>query len=181
MSLVAQQASVRTDTQIPVELGTTIKTQSAKVGDRIKFRTTEAVLIGNNIVVPQDATITGRIEKVLSDAEDSPHSVVRISIDHLQWKNGQAPLNAVVFGIEPTAAEEILRMPRRRSLRELPNFLKDIRIRAHLGRSADTEFYSNQSNFTLQSGLYFLLRQIDPDHDPAMMGKDHTINVGPQK
>ena len=61
-ALSAQEAVVRRDTQFPVELRDTIKSKSAKVGDKIKFRLNEAVLIGNNVVVPEGAKISGPID-----------------------------------------------------------------------------------------------------------------------
>lgn len=178
-TLSAQEISVRSGTQIPVELRTTIKAESSKVGDAIEFRTTEAVLIGNNIVVPEGAKITGRIEQVTRSA-NPPNSVVHVSITALQWKKGEAPLNAVIISVEPTPAQQMLNLGRHHRFRDPPTFLNHIHIRAHLLRHAVTEFYSDQPNFSLHSGLYFLLRQINSDRDPALVDKDHILNVGPQ-
>ena len=175
----AQEISVRSGLQIPVELRTTVKAESAKVGDAVEFRSTEAVLIGHNIVVPQGAKITGGIEQVTRSAKP-PNSVILISIISLKWKNGEAPLNAVIISVEPTPAQQMLNENRRHRFRDPPTFLAHVHIRAHLLRHAVTEFYSDQPNFTLHSGLYFLLRQINSDSDPATVDKAHILNVGPQ-
>jgi hypothetical protein len=164
-----------------VELRTTIKSDRAKVGDNVEFQTREAVLIGNNIVVPERAKILGRIERVRSDDPAAPRSLVGISIHTLTWKNGEAPLNAVVFSVEATPAEDMVVRRRRHPFFRPPNFLQGIKIRAHLKRDARTDFYSDEDNFTLHSGLLFLLRQIDPEHLPGMAGKDSIFDVGPKE
>ncbi len=179
-TLAAQQVTVRRDTQFPVELRTSVKTDSAKVGNTVEFRTTEAVLIGNNIVVPRDARIVGHIEQVRSGAAGSPRSLFRLRIDTLKWKNSDAALNGIVSAVEPAPAEEIVMHRRRRPFFEPPDFLKGIHIRAHVRRYAFTEFFSDQKNFVLRSGIMLVLRQIDPDHEPAMAGQEPIVDVGPQ-
>jgi len=179
VNLSAQGISVHPGTEIPVELRTKLDTQSMKVGAKIEFHTTEAVLIGHNIVVPENATITGHIEQVIDGGRASSKSVLRIIINALKWKHGEAPLNAVISSVERNPAQEMLQA-RGRRFRNPPTFLKDIHIRAHLSRNAVTEFYSDRPSLTVSKGLFFLLRQVDPDHDPAMSGKDHILDVGPE-
>lgn len=179
-ALSAQEAVVRRDTQFPVELNDTIKTKSAKVGDRVRFRLNEAVLIGNNVVVPEGAKIFGTIVAVQHDASDEPRSAVRIRINNLEWKKGTARLNAVVQSVEPTPAQLMIIPRRRHAPLRPPSFMQDIKIKAHVRRNAYTDFYSKDKNFVLHSGVVFLLRHIDPDHDPAMMGADPIIDVPPR-
>ena len=179
-ALCAQEAIVRRDTQFPVELDTTVKSRSAKVGDKVKFRLNEAVLIGNNVVVPDGAKITGTIEAVENDASSEPHSSFRIRIGTLEWKKGSARLNAIVQSVEPSPAQEMIMMRRRRSPLRPPSFMLNLHIRAHVRRDAYTEFYSNDKDFVLRSGVVFVLRHIDPAHEPAMMGNDSTIDITPQ-
>ena len=178
-SVRAQEISVRPGTQIPVELRTRVDTHSIKPGARIEFHTTEAVLIGHNIVVPGNATVTGRVEQVRNGDAKSPNSILRISINRMKWKHAEAALNAVIISIEQTPAQEILQT-RGRGFRDPPTFLKDVHIRSHMSRNSSTEFYSDRASFILSKGLNFLIRQVDPDHDPTMAGQDHILDVGPQ-
>jgi hypothetical protein len=181
IALSAQEAVVRRDTQLPVELTNTIKSHSAKVGDKVKFRLNEAVLIGNNIVVPEGAKIFGVVEAVRDNSDDQPHSLVRIRIDRLEWKKGSARLNAVVLSVEPTPAQSIIMSHRRRRPPlPPPSFMLGIRIKAHVRRDAYVEFFSDKKDLTLHSGMTFVLRQIDPDHNPATMGRDSTIDLNPR-
>jgi len=179
-TLSAQEAVVRRDTQFPVELRDTIKSRSAKVGDKVKFRLNEAVLIGNNIVVPDGSKLTGTIETVQNDSADEPHSLVSIRVGLLEWKNGKARLNAVVQSVEPTPAESMVMTHRRRWPPLLPpSFLQGIRIKSHVRRDAYTDFFSDKKDFVLRSGTTFVLRHIDPTRDPNMMAPDSTIDIEP--
>jgi hypothetical protein len=179
-SLLAQEAVVRRDTQFPVELSNTIKTHSAKVGDKIKFRLNEAVLIGNNIVVPEGARITGTIQTVRNNGVSEPRSLLSIRIDNLEWKKGRATLNAVVLSVEPTPAQDMLMTRRRRPPPLRPSFMQGIHIKSHIRREAYTEFSSDKDNFVLHSGIAFVLRQIDPNRDPAVIGPDSILDVNPE-
>ena len=175
-----QQATVRRDTQLPVELSHSVKTKSAKVGDRVKFRLNEPVLIGNNIVVPEGAKIFGTIEEVQNDAPGEIRSWFRLRILSLEWKKGNAPLNAVVQSVEPSPAQDLMMIRRRHRPLQVPSFMLNIRIRAHVRRDAYTEFYSKEKDFVLRSGVVFMLRQIDPTREPAMMGNERTNEIHPR-
>lgn len=177
--LSAQEISVHTDTEIPVELHTKLDSHSARAGAKIEFHSTEAVLIGHNIVVPQNATILGHVVKVLDGESTSPNSLVRITINSLKWKHGEAPLNAVIISVEQTPAQSML-LARGHRFRDSPSFLKDVHIRAHLAREASTEFYSKRQSFIVGKGLCFVLRQVDPDHEPKMAGSDNILDIGPE-
>jgi hypothetical protein len=177
--LSAQDISVSPGTEIPVELRTRIETGSAKPGQPVEFETTEAILIGHDIVVPRGAKVIGHIEQVFSRGIESPDSAVRLSIDRLKWKQSEASLNAVVISVEPTAAQVMLSSARDH-FRNPPTFLHHIHIRAHLLSNASTEFYSDLSHFTVSKGLNFLLRQVDPENPASMVSKDHSLNIGPE-
>ena len=178
-SVVTQEAVVRRDTLFPAELRTTVKTDSVRVGSTVEFRTNEAVLIGNNIVVPDDAKIIGTVEVIRRDSVDSPRSLVRIRLGTLQWKNGSAKLNAVVASVEASPAEQMLMSRHRRSVLQPPSFLRGIRILAHMRKDAYTDFQSEEKDFVLRSGIVFLLRQLDPDHDPEMMSNEPLLEISP--
>jgi hypothetical protein len=177
--LVAQETIVRRDTLFPVELRTTVKTDSVKIGSTVEFRTNEAVLIGNNIVVPDDAKILGTVEVIRRDSVDSPRSLVRIRLGTLYWKNGSAKLNAVVASVEASPAEQMLMTRHRRNPVQPPSFLRGIRILAHMRKDAYTDFQSEEKDFVLRSGITFLLRQLDPDRDPEMMSNEPLLDVSP--
>jgi hypothetical protein len=178
-ALSAQEAVVRRDTQFPVELKDTLKSKSAKVGDKIKFRLNEAVLIGNNIVVPEGAKITGTIDAVRNDAAEEPRSAIRIRIHGLEWKKGTARLNAVVMSVEPTPAQLMIIPHRRHPPLRSPSFTQNIQIKAHVRRDAYTDFISKDKDLVLHSGIVFMIRHIDPDREPAMIGADPIFDMSP--
>jgi hypothetical protein len=180
-TLLAQEAVVRRDTQFPVELKKSIKTRSAKVGDKVEFRLNEAVLIGNGVVVPEGAKMFARVEAVQNDAPDEPHSSMGIRIDRLEWKKGTARLNGIIMSVEPTPAQSMIISRRHHPPLRIPSFMQHIRIKSHIQREAYSEFISKEKDFALHSGVMFIVRQIDPDRDPARAGKDSTVDVDPDR
>lgn len=169
ISLVAsgEHISVRRDTQFPVELRHTLKAASAKIGDPVEFRTAAPVLIGNNIVVPEDSVILGTVIEVRHKAAESPRSLIRIRIHTLKWKNGETGLNAMVSSVlRPRAFALGI------NVTHPTTFLEGIRVVSHQKREAYTEFFSDERDVSLRSGVSLLLRQIDPEAYP-----DRDFNI----
>ncbi len=76
--------SART-TSLPVELRTTIRAEKARPGELVRFNMLEAVLVGNGIVIPADATIYGHILAASRRCDKTP-SWLKIQLDRAQWK-----------------------------------------------------------------------------------------------
>lgn len=172
----AEQPTVRRDTQIPVELVTETSSVTAKPGQALHFVTTEAVLIGNNVVIPRGATVLGRLESVQSGLAASP-SVLRVSIGGIEWDRGSAVLNAVVLGVESSDTEtNPVWRHFHRAVAGRPTMLNDIAIRSHVGRNASVEFESNH-DFILRRGVRLLLWHIDPEHEPVMFARNPILEV----
>ncbi len=166
-TFAGDKPSVRRDTEFPVEVHTGLKSGSVRVGDTIEFRTAEAVLIGNGVVVPRNATILGTVTEVRSRNADGPRALIRIRIHTLRWKSGEASLNAMV-----SAVRHVRFSDPNISFPQLPTFMEGIRIVSHLRHEAVTDFFSDQRNFTIRSGVGLMLRQIDPEAFP-----DRDFNV----
>ncbi len=151
--------AIKQDCTFPAELRHTIHSNSAKVGDPVEFRTVEAVLIGNGVVVPDGASLLGQIVKVMSRSGSSPEAGVSVRIDKLQWGSHSIPLNLVVskvfyarsgFVNEPGPGAK-------------PTFLEGIEIVAHMSEVAFTEFSSSRKDVVLRNGILLLFRQVDPE------------------
>jgi len=169
LAMSGTDAAVRRDTQFPVQVRHTVKADSAKVGDPVEFRTDEAVLIGNNVVIPEDATILGTIIKVERRSRDSRQSLIRIRIHTLRWKTGEAALNAMVSSIRrPYASATDWHF------HDMPTFVEGIRVTSYQRRDAYTDFSSDQKNVTLRAGVALMLRQIDPEAYPDRDFKVYT-------
>jgi pyruvate/2-oxoglutarate dehydrogenase complex dihydrolipoamide acyltransferase (E2) component len=165
-----QKLEVRHDTEFPVEVHGTVKSANAKVGDTVEFRTTVAVLIGNNIVVPENSTILGTITELRRDRRDYPNSLVAIRIHTLRWKDNEAHLNAVV-----TSIRHINQIS---SALHWPTFLEGVRIVSHVERDGYTEFFSGHKELTIRSGVNLVIRHVDPDaypYDPHIVTADQTV------
>lgn len=168
----APKVEVRHDTEFPVEVHGTIKSANAKVGDTVEFRTTLAVLIGNDIVVPENSTILGTITEIRRDQRDYPNSLIVIRIHTLRWKNNQAHLNAVV-----TSIRHINQIVSRFRLYQ-PTFLEGVRVVSHVERDGFTEFSSRHKELTIRSGVNLVIRHVDPDeypYDPHIVTANQTV------
>jgi hypothetical protein len=152
--------SIRQDTTFPVELRQTIHSNSAKIGDSVEFRTLEAVLIGNGVVVPADAVLLGKVEAVQTRTSTYPDSLLSIRIHTLRWQKRDLPLNAVVSKVYFVRAGYL----NDASMGMKPTFLEGIQIVAHISDAAFTEFSSRKKDVILRKGVMLLLRQISPEN-----------------
>ena len=172
---VAQEFfTVLPDTRFPVELHRTVRVSRAKPGDPIEFRTIEPVLIGNGVVVPENARLRGAVTFVRTDPNARPRSWVRIQVQELQWKTGQASLNAVVDGVHyvRSAYFNSFHGPLRTT------FLEGIHVAPHPFRNASTDFFSDTKPVVLRDGIILEIRNIVPKNDDAEQPLSASSLVG---
>ncbi len=170
-------SSVRKDTHFPVILEAEVSTASAKIGDTVKFRTSEGVLIGNNVVVPRGAQILGTVDEVKRNAPNVPRSVLVIRLHTVRWPEGYASLNAVVLSVESITQSENVLFREIRTLFSRPTLLEHIHVYAHIQRDAYTEFSSDTPELVLRRGIRLELWHLDPEHVPEMMVQNPVLNV----
>lgn len=95
----AQRDSVRQQpvggVSIPAELTTTIRAENAQRGDSVEFRTLEAVLIKDGLVMPAHAKLMGRVVGAASRHGDKPSWLVLL-VERAEWKNQRIPLHAFI-------------------------------------------------------------------------------------
>ena len=80
---------------IPAELTTTVRAESARRGDPIVFKSLEAVLLSNGLVMPADAKLLGRIVGASPLQGDKPSWVVLL-VERAEWKQQSVPLHAFI-------------------------------------------------------------------------------------
>jgi hypothetical protein len=80
---------------IPAELTSTLRAERAHRGDPVEFRTVEAVLIANGLVMPRNAKLTGRIVGAAAFEDNKPSWLVLL-VERGQWKNRSIPLHAFI-------------------------------------------------------------------------------------
>lgn len=173
----ANNVAVRRDTHFPVVLQSKTNTESAQVGDRIIFRTSEAVLIGNNIVVPSGAEVLGTIDEVRRQSANAPHSDLVIRFHSVRWPGGSADLNAVVSSVEVINQNEKSFFRHIHNLFSQKTLLEHINVYAHIQRNAFTEFSSDEPGFVLRPGIRLVLRHLDPDKEPDLMVRNLVLDV----
>ncbi len=80
---------------IPAELKTTVKAETAHRGDPVEFRTLEAELIANGVVMPANAKLMGRIVGAAPQQGDKPSWLVLL-VERAEWKEASIPLHAFI-------------------------------------------------------------------------------------
>jgi hypothetical protein len=141
------------------------------------FRTTEGVLIGNNIVLPRSTEVVGTITEVQHGRPEALECLLVIRFGAVRWAEGEASLNAVVSSVEVTSQSEKSFFRHIHNLFSRPTMLEHINVYAHVERNAFTEFRSADPEFVLRPGIRLVLRQIDPDREPEMMVKNPVLDV----
>ena len=89
---------------IPAQLSKTVRADKAHAGDPVEFKTLEAVLIGNGLVMPANTSLHGRVLGA-SPKQDGKNSWVALVVDRADWKQHSLPLHAFVVAqitISPT-------------------------------------------------------------------------------
>ena len=112
---------------IPAELTSTVRAERVHRGDRVEFRTVQAVLISRGLVMPTNTKLTGRIVGA-APFEDGKPSWLVLLVERGEWKNQSVPLHAFIAAqisvsqlpAQPQVATDGGTMPRdpRRAARE---------------------------------------------------------------
>ena len=173
---------------IPARLSKTIDTNKCKAGDRVEMRTAEPILVGNGVVMPENAKLSGKIVGAASRQGDKP-SWMLLVVERAEWKQHDVPLHAFVTaqitmkaqvpGQNDSAFQTAIDMPDRvlwgrRNVRQLPqaNPGSDLsRTMTHPPRDATIEgndarqvSYQGVDDLRLiksKSGIVFLVSQKD--------------------
>jgi hypothetical protein len=83
------------EVSIPAELKTTVKAENAHRGDPVEFRTLEAQLVANGVVMPANAKLMGRIVGAAPQQGDKPSWLVLL-VERAEWKQNSIPLHAFI-------------------------------------------------------------------------------------
>jgi hypothetical protein len=80
---------------IPAQLTTTVRAEKVHRGDPVEFRTVEAVLVANGIVMPKNAKLAGRVVGAAPRLAGKPSWLVLL-VERGEWKNESVPLHAFI-------------------------------------------------------------------------------------
>ncbi len=80
---------------IPAQLTTTIRADKVHRGDPVEFRTVEAVLVANGLVIPKNAKLAGRVVGAAPRLGEKPSWLVLL-VERAEWKNENVPLHAFI-------------------------------------------------------------------------------------
>src|SRR5271166_5653493 len=91
----AQNSESAGKMSIPAQLTRTVQADKAHPGDRVEFRTLEAVLAGKDLVIPANARLYGRVLSA-SPKQDDKNSWLAVVVERAEWKQHSLPLHAFI-------------------------------------------------------------------------------------
>jgi hypothetical protein len=90
-------------TRIAVALDTPLSTRISKAGQIVHFRTSEALPVAENFVIPQDTIFSGKVVEARRPGTFGKGGVLRVAVDRIELENGAG--SAIAGRIEPTDPE----------------------------------------------------------------------------
>jgi hypothetical protein len=103
----ADRSRAYSGVSIPAELKTAIHADKVRRGDSVEFRSLEAVLLSNGVVMPANSKLTGRIVGAAPLLDNKPSWLVLL-VERGEWKHQTVPLHAFISAqmrIEHTGAK----------------------------------------------------------------------------
>src|SRR2546423_4800555 len=99
VSRQGRQLDIASGTRLTAELQNTLDASSARVGDRVVFKTTDAIKSDGQTIVKKGATLVGHITDVQRRARGSAASSVTVLFDSLQSGSLSTPISATIDSI----------------------------------------------------------------------------------
>ncbi len=87
------------ETRMAAQLESALDVRHAKVGDRVIFKTTEAIKQNGKVVIPKGAQLVGRVTDVQRQTKESGESHVGLVIDRLRSGSMDMPITASILSI----------------------------------------------------------------------------------
>jgi hypothetical protein len=81
---------------IPARLSKTVRADKAHPGDAVEFRTVEAVLVSQGLVMPANTVLHGRVLSA-SPKQEGKNSFLAFVVESATWKQNSLPLHAFIF------------------------------------------------------------------------------------
>ncbi len=81
---------------IPARLSKTVRADKAHPGDPVEFRTVEAVLVSQGLVMPADTVLHGRVLSA-GPRQEGKNSFLAFVVESATWKQNSLPLHAFIF------------------------------------------------------------------------------------
>ena len=104
VSRQGRQLDIASGTRLTAELQNTLDARAARVGDRVVFKTTDAIKSNGQTVVKKGATLVGHIADVQKRAKGSAASSVTVIFDSLQSGSLSTPISATIDSITQGSA-----------------------------------------------------------------------------
>lgn len=80
---------------IPAQVSKTVRADKVHVGDIVEFRTIQAVLVGNGVVIPANSALFGRVLGA-GAKQNNRNSYLAVVVERAEWKDHTVPLHAFI-------------------------------------------------------------------------------------
>jgi len=94
-----RQIDLLAETQLAAQLQSALDARHAKVGDRVIFKTTDAIKQNGKIVVPKGAQLIGRVTDVQQETKETGESHIGLLIDRLRSGSMEMPVATSILSI----------------------------------------------------------------------------------
>jgi len=92
-------------TPVSGELAGKLDSKSAKVGDPVVLKTTQAARTADGVIIPKGSRLLGHVAAVQAHGRDSQNSELAMQFDRAELKNGQSiAIRSVVESVSPSRA-----------------------------------------------------------------------------
>jgi hypothetical protein len=88
------------------ELVSKLNSKSAKTGDSVVVKTTEAVKTAGGTEIPKGSKLVGTVTVVKPHNDDNPDALLAVRFDHAELKGGQnVPIQSVIQSVAPSESD----------------------------------------------------------------------------
>jgi|tagenome__1003787_1003787.scaffolds.fasta_scaffold20857199_1 hypothetical protein len=145
-----EQAALRPT--LPLEVRTDVRSERAKVGDEVKFKTVQGGIFRGN-VIPKSTEVVGKVISVQSRESGGPGKLC-VRLERATWKNGEVQLQGYVTSELVTRIVTIDGFGKKETVHQFGRNMPDLRLL----RSVDgtTTLMRERNNVVLKRGMTML-------------------------
>jgi hypothetical protein len=99
VSKQGRQVNLQSNTQLAAQLENSLDARHARVGDRVSFKTTQAVKENGEVIVPKGARLLGHVSEVQQRTKANGESRLGVVFDRLQKGSLDMPITATIVSI----------------------------------------------------------------------------------
>ncbi|HXE91206.1 MAG TPA: hypothetical protein VNK82_09615 [Terriglobales bacterium] len=154
---VGQNTGSAAGLRIPVVLKNSVDARGP-LGATVLLECREDVRVGDNVVIPKKARLTGRVIKAVPWTDDRRESVLSVVVERADWKDGSLELKAFIAdGLQVMRNEWTRRWSAARPHMYVPSIDKSVSLRRVEDPEIVSEVVSDKHNLKMDPESKFVL------------------------